>query len=71
MARERIMSARISLQARIDDYLAERHRLGFELRSLDTFLSGFARFVASRRHRGPLTIELMADWVRQGKGGQG
>ena len=65
------MSARISLQARIDDYLAERHRLGFELRSLDTFLSGFARFVARRRHRGPLTIELMADWVRQGKGGQG
>jgi integrase len=71
MARERIMSARISLQARIDDYLAERRRLGFELRSLDTFLAGFARFVASRHHRGPLTIELMADWVRQGKGGRG
>lgn len=65
------MSARISLQARIDEYLAERRRLGFHLRSRDTFLAGFARFVASRRHRGPLTIELMTDWVRQGKGGQG
>lgn len=65
------MSARISLQARIDDYLAERRRLGFQLRSRDTFLAGFARFVASRHHRGPLTIELMADWVRQGKGGCG
>lgn len=65
------MSARISLQARIDDYLAERRRLGFHLRSRDTFLAGFARFVASRHHRGPLTVELMTDWVRQGKGGRG
>ncbi len=65
------MSARTSLQARIDDYLAERRRLGFGLRSRDTFLAGFARYVASRHHRGPLTVELMTDWVRQGKGGQG
>ena len=65
------MSARIGLQARIDDYLAERRRRGFHLRSRDTFLAGFARFVADRRHRGPLTVELMTDWVRQGKGGRG
>lgn len=65
------MNARVSLQTRIDAYLAERRRLGFELRSRDTFLASFARFVASRRHRGPLTVELMTQWVRQGKGGQG
>ena len=65
------MSARISLQQRVDDYLAERRRLGFHLRSRDTFLAGFACFVASRRHRGPLTVELMTDWVRQGKCGRG
>ncbi|MFZ1682487.1 MAG: integrase, partial [Candidatus Zixiibacteriota bacterium] len=65
------MSARIRLQARIEDYLAERRRLGFELRSWDTFLTGFACFVSSRHHRGPLTVKLMTDWVRQGKGGQG
>lgn len=65
------MSARISLQARIDEYLAERRRLGFQLHSRDTLLAGFARYVAGRRHRGPLTIELMADWVRQGKGRRG
>ena len=59
------MSARISLQARIDDYLAERRRLGFQLRSRDTLLAGFARYVASRHHRGPLTVELMADWARR------
>ena len=65
------MITRISLQTRIDDYLAERRRLGFELRSWDTFLTGFARYVASRHHRGPLTVELMTGWVRQGKGGRG
>jgi len=65
------MSAHIKLQRRIDDYLAERRRLGFVLHSQDTFLKGFASFVASSHHRGPLTVELMADWVRQGKDGQG
>ena len=65
------MSARVSLQARIDDYLAERRRLGFQLRSRDTFLAGFARFVAARHHRGPVTVELITDWVREGKGGHG
>lgn len=65
------MSARISLQTRIDDYLAERRRLGFELRSRDTFLAGFARYVASRHHRGPLTVELMAEWARHDKWNRG
>jgi hypothetical protein len=37
------MSRRPSLQARVDDYLAERRRQGFHLRSRDAFLSGFAR----------------------------
>jgi len=61
------MSARVSLQKRIDNYLAERHRLGFELRSRSTLLASFARYVASLNHRGPLTTELMADWARQDK----
>jgi integrase len=71
MAGERIVSRRISLQARIDDFLAERHRLGFELHSRDTLLASFARYVASRHHRGPLTVELMADWARCDKGNKG
>ena len=65
------MSRRQSLQARIDDYLAERRRQGFHLRSRDTFLASFARFVAAKRHRGPLTAELMVEWVRAGKDGHG
>lgn len=65
------MSRRQSLQARVDDYLAERRRQGFHLRSRDTFLSGFTRFVAAKRHGGPLTAELMAEWVRASKNGNG
>jgi len=61
------MSARVSLQQRIDDYLAERRRLGFTLRSRDTLLAGFAHYVADRRHRGPLTADLMVEWARQDK----
>lgn len=61
------MSAHISLQQRIDDYLAERRRLGFELRSWDTFLTGFACYVADRKHRGPLTADLMIEWAKQDK----
>ncbi|MGB5669605.1 MAG: tyrosine-type recombinase/integrase, partial [Sedimenticolaceae bacterium] len=65
------MSRRRSLQARIDDYLAERRRQGFRLRSRDAFLSGFARFVAAKHHHGPLTAEIMVEWVRAGKDGHG
>jgi len=65
------MSAHISLQERIDNYLAERRRLGFTLRSWDTLLASFARYVASQNHRGPLTVALITNWVRQGKGGRG
>jgi integrase len=65
------VSRRRSLQARIDDYLAERRRQGFHLRSRDAFLSSFARFVEAKRHRGPVTAELIVEWVRGGKDGHG
>ena len=61
------MSARVSLEQRIADYLAERRRLGFELRSWDTMLATFARYVALQHHRGPLTADLMIDWAKQDK----
>jgi len=61
------MSAHISLQRRIDDYLAERRRLGFVLRSRDTLLAGFASYVAARHHHGPLTADLMIEWARHDK----
>jgi integrase len=71
MAREHLMSAPIPLQVRVDGYLAERRRLGFALRSHDTLLADFAKFVANQHHNGPLTVELIVDWVRQAKAGRG
>ena len=61
------MSAHVSLQQRVVDYLADRRRLGFTLRSRDTLLAGFARYVTDRKHRGPLTADLMIEWARQDK----
>ncbi len=65
------MSARVTLQARVEQYLAERRRVGFELRTMAYSLESFARYVVDVDHRGPLTVDLMAAWARQGKGGHG
>jgi integrase len=65
------MSARDGLAARVDQYLSERRRLGFDLSRMGYALVRFARYVANVDHRGPLTVELMAAWARQSKGGQG
>ncbi|MEO7335821.1 MAG: tyrosine-type recombinase/integrase [Caldimonas sp.] len=71
MAGERSMSARITLQARVEQYLAERRQLGFKLRSMGHGLPSFARHVAKAGHQGPLTVDLMAEWARQAKAGRG
>ena len=63
------MSAHLDLQARVQEYLAERRHLGFHLRSSGNALANFARFVAGSQHSGPLTVELMAQWARQARGG--
>lgn len=65
------MSTRLSLPDRIEEYLAERRRLGFELHYMGQALGRFARYVEEAGHRGPLTVEVMASWARQAKGGQG
>ena len=65
------MSARAGLRARVEQYVAERRRLGFALRSMEPRLLSFARYVADVGHQGPLTVDLMADWARQTKAGRG
>jgi integrase/recombinase XerC len=65
------MSARVSLQARVEQYLAERRLLGFKLDNMAQRLASFARYVANAGHVGPLTVDLMADWARQAKAGHG
>jgi site-specific recombinase XerD len=59
------MSAHIDLQAKVDDYLAERHRLGFKLENMKLFLASFTRYVTSVHRQGPLTVDLMTHWARQ------
>jgi integrase len=54
-----------SLQRHVDDYLAERHRLGFSDSTQAYALRSFAKYVQAVRHRGPLTREVMADWARR------
>ena len=58
------MSAATSLHALVERYLVERRLLGFSLRSPAYSLRSFAHHVHSVRHRGPLTVEVMADWAR-------
>jgi integrase len=65
------MSARVSLQLRVEQYLAERRKLGFALRSMGHGLPSFARYVASAGHHGPLTVDLMATWASKPKSGHG
>jgi integrase len=65
------MSAPITLRARVEQYLAERRRVGFELRTMAYSLESFARYVVDVDHRGSLTVDLMAAWARQAKGGHG
>jgi hypothetical protein len=41
------MSTPIDLRAKVDDYLSERHRLGFELRNMALVLASFVSYVES------------------------
>jgi integrase len=59
------MSAPITMQAHTANYLSERRRLGFQLRSTGSTLMSFARYVDGLVYQGPLMVETMADWARR------
>ena len=61
------MSARTYLQVKVDDYLAERRQLGFELRSMEYALTSLASYAASSGHERALTADLMTEWARLDK----
>ena len=63
------MNSPITLQARVQDYLAERRRLGFQLKHPERPLMDFARYVDSLGCAGPLTLDVMIDWARLDKQG--
>lgn len=51
------------LAAKVQQFLDERRRLGFKMRTAERVLHDFERFVAGADHTGPLTTELMVQWA--------
>jgi integrase len=49
---------------RVEEYLAYRHALGYQVRTEGQLLRSFAQFADGVGHRGPLTIELALRWSR-------
>lgn len=62
------MSARITMQMHAANYLSERRRLGFALRSSGYSINSFARYVDALNLQEPLSVEVMAEWARCDKG---
>ena len=49
---------------RVEEYLAYRRALGYQIRSEGQMLHSFARYADDSGHRGPLTTELALRWAR-------
>lgn len=54
------------LSAQVGRYLSERRQLGFQLARVEYTLRSFAAHVQRIRHQGPLTVEVMSKWAREG-----
>ena len=58
------MSTATTMQTFVEQFLKERHRLGFASRSMGYALGSFAAYVDGLEITGPLRIEVMARWAR-------
>ena len=47
----------------VEDYLALRRDLGFDVEQLGWLLRNFARYAERTEHRGPLTVDLAVRWA--------
>jgi len=61
------MNIVITMQSHAENYLSERRRLGYRLRSPAYALRSFARYIDNLGLEGPLTVEIMAAWARRAK----
>lgn len=61
------MNTLTTMQSKVQSYLAERRRLGFELRSPGLALMSFARYVDDRGFKEPVSVEIMSDWAKLDK----
>jgi len=53
-----------TISAKVDEYVAQRRRLGYDLRVTARELHRFASYADSVGHHGPLTTELALRWAR-------
>ena len=58
------MSDPPSMRSLVEDYLAYRRGLGFQLRNTGPLLLRFAEYADRTGHHGPLTTELALGWAR-------
>jgi integrase len=65
------MKAHITMQTHAENYLGERRRLGFGLRSIGYSVMSFARYVDALNSQEPLTVEIMVGWARLNRGNTG
>jgi integrase len=61
------MNTAITMQSHAENYLDERRRFGYRLRSPGYALRSFARYVDGLGLDGALTVEVMAEWARRAK----
>lgn len=54
----------LTIPAQVEEYLAARRAMGFEMRGEGYQLRAFARFVAEQGEAGALTMELLLRWVQ-------
>ena len=62
------MNTSPTMQSHAENYLNERRRLGFGLRSPGYSIKSFARYFDTLGYQWAPTIEIMADWARFDKG---
>ena len=65
------MNMHITMETHAENYLNERRRLGFGLRTPGYSILSFARYVDALNSQEPITVEIMAAWARQDKGNTG
>jgi integrase len=58
------MRTKNAMQRRVEEYLDERRRLGYDLTTTGHKLLAFARFADKVDHKGPLTLMLIVDWAK-------
>ena len=53
----------------VEDYLALRRGMGFDIEQLGWLLRDFARYTERIEHRGPITVDLAVQWAMSSRSG--